>query len=259
MVMDIHPSAVVSPHAELESGVKVGPYCVVGDHVRIGRDTILESHVVIEGNTRIGERNRISPFASIGSPPQDVGYQGEDTRVNIGDDNIIREYTTINRATTKQEWTTVIGNHNYLMAYAHIAHDCVLGNEIIVSNVATLGGHITVNDHATVGALVAMQQFIRIGAYAFLGAKSGIDRDVPPFMVTAGPRAKLYGVNQRGLRRKGFSDEVISGLKSAYRIIWRENRRFSEGINQVRREIDPFPELEILLNFLNGSKRGVLR
>lgn len=257
--MEIHPSAVVNPRAELAAGVKIGPYCIIGDQVCIGKDTVIESHVAIEGKTEIGERNRIYPFVSIGSPPQDVGYRGEDTRLIIGDDNIIREYTTINRATTKQEWTTVIGHHNYLMAYAHIAHDCVLGNEIIVSNVATLGGHITINDHATVGALVAVHQFIRIGAYAFLGAKSGIDRDVPPFMVTAGPRAKLYGVNQRGLRRKGFSDEVINGLKSAYRIIWRENSRFSEGIDQVRREIDHFPELEILLTFLNGSKRGILR
>ena len=257
--MEIHPSAVVSPSAELAAGVKVGPYCMIGDQVCIGRDTVLESHVVIEGHTQIGERNRIYPFVSIGSPPQDVGYRGEDTRLIIGDDNIIREYSTINRATTKQEWETVIGNQNYLMAYAHIAHDCTLGNMIIVSNVATLGGHITVGDHAILGALIAVQQFVRIGAHAFLGAKSGIDRDVPPFMITAGPRAKLYGVNQKGLHRKGFSNEAIDGLKKAYRIIWRENQRFSEGINQVRREIKPFHELKILLNFFSGSKRGVLR
>lgn len=257
--MEIHPSAVVNPHAELAAGVKIGPYCTIGDQVCIGRDTIIESHVVIEGQTEIGERNRIYPFVSIGSPPQDVAYQGEDTRLIIGDDNIIREYTTINRATTKQEWETVIGNQNYIMAYAHIAHDCTLGNMIIMSNVATLGGHITVGDHAVLGALIAVQQFVRIGTHAFLGAKSGIDRDVPPFMITAGPRAKLYGVNQKGLHRKGFSNEAIDGLKKAYRIIWRDNQRFSEGINQARREIDLFPELEILLSFFNGSKRGVLR
>jgi len=257
--MEIHPSAVVSPHAELAPGVKIGPYCTIGDQVTIGRDTVLDSHVVIEGHTRIGERNKIYPFVSIGSPPQDVGYRGEDTRVIIGDDNIIREYTTINRATIKQEWQTVIGNENFFMAYAHVAHDCRLGNKIIISNVATLAGHITVGDHATLGALIAVQQFARIGAYAFLGAKSGIDRDVPPFMLTAGPRAKLYGVNQRGLRRVGFSRETIEGLKKAYRIIWRENKKFTEGINQVRREIKPFPELEMLLGFFDGSKRGVLR
>ena len=257
--MEIHPSAVVSPHAELAPGVKVGPYSIIGDHVTIGRDTVIGPHVVIEGHTQIGERNRIHSFTSIGSPPQDVGYRGEDTRLIIRDDNIIREYTTINRATTKQEWKTVIGNKNYIMAYAHIAHDCYLGNQIIMANVATLGGHITVGDHAILGALVAIHQFVRIGTYAFLGAKSGIDRDVPPFMLTAGPRARLYGINRKGLHRMGFSREAIDGLKKAYRIIWRNNKRFSEGISQVRQEIEIFPELEILLGFFNGTKRGILR
>jgi len=257
--MEIHPTAVVSSDAELDSGIQIGPYSIIGDHVAIGRDTVICPHVVVEGNTRIGERNRIFQFVSIGGPPQDIGYQGEDTRIIIGDDNIIREYTTINRATTKQDWETVLGDRNYVMAYAHIAHDCCLGDNIILSNAATLAGHTAIGDHAIVGALVAIQQFTRIGAYAFLGAKSGIDRDVPPFMITAGPRAKLYGVNQIGLRRIGFSREAIDGLKKAYRIIWRENRRFSEGIDQVRREIKSFPELEILLNFLKDSKRGILR
>ena len=156
-------------------------------------------------------------------------------------------------------WETVIGNHNYIMAYAHIAHDCYLGDRIIMSNVATLGGHITVGDHAILGAMVAVHQFTRIGAYAFLGAKSGVDRDVPPFMITAMPRAKLYGINQRGLRRLGFAPETIEGLKKAYRIIWRDNKTFSEGIKQVREEIESFPELEVLLGFLDGSKRGILR
>jgi UDP-N-acetylglucosamine acyltransferase len=257
--MEIHDAAVVSPQAKLGPGVHIGPFSVIGDRVTIGRDTHIGSHVVIEGNTRIGERNRIYPFVSIGSPPQDITYQGEDTRLIIGDDNLIREYTTINRATTKQNWETVIGSHNYIMAYAHIAHDCYLGDRIIMSNVATLGGHITVGDHAILGAMVAIHQFTRIGAYAFLGAKSGVDRDVPPFMITAMPRAKLYGINQRGLRRLGFSPQTIEGLKKAYRIIWRDNKTFSEGIKQVRDEIEPFPELEILLGFLDGSKRGILR
>ncbi len=257
--MEIHPSAVVSPKAELAPGVKIGPYSMIGDHVTIGRDAVIGPHVIIEGHTKIGEQNRVYPFVSIGSPPQDIEYQGEDTRLIIGDNNIIREYATINRATTKQEWETVIGNRNYIMAYAHIAHDCYLGDKIIISNVVTLGGHITIGDYAILGGLVAVHQFVRIGAYAFLGAKSGIDRDVPPFMITSGPRARLYGINRKGLRRFGFSQEAIDGLKQAYRIIWRDNKRFSEGINQVRREIRSFPELEMLLSFFNGSKRGVLR
>ena len=257
--MVIHSTAVVSPSAELGQGVEVRAYATIGPQVKIGRDTVVGEHVVIEGNTEIGERNRIYPFSSIGTPPQDIGYRGEDTRLLIGNDNVIREYVTINRATTKQEWKTVLGNQNYIMAYAHIAHDCYLGDRVIMSNVATLGGHITIGDHAILGGLVAVHQFVRIGAYAFLGAKSGVDRDVPPFMMTAGPRARLYGVNRKGLKRMGFSQETIDGLKKAFRIIWRENQRFSEGISQVRREIEPFPELEMLLDFFNGSKRGILR
>jgi UDP-N-acetylglucosamine acyltransferase len=257
--MVIHSAAVVSPSAELGQDVEIRAYATIGPQVKIGRDTVVGEHVVIEGNTEIGERNRIYPFSSIGTPPQDIGYRGEDTRLLIGNDNVIREYVTINRATTKQEWKTVLGSQNYIMAYAHIAHDCYLGDRVIMSNVATLGGHITIGDYAILGGLVAVHQFVRIGAYAFLGAKSGVDRDVPPFMMTAGPRARLYGVNRKGLKRMGFSQETIDGLKKAFRIIWRENQRFSEGISQVRREVEPFNELDMLLDFFNGSKRGILR
>jgi UDP-N-acetylglucosamine acyltransferase len=256
---EVHPAAVVSSRAELAEGVKIGPYSVIGDHVRIGRDTILESHVVIHGHTEIGEKNRIYPFVSIGSPPQDLGYKEEETRVVIGNGNLIKEFVTINRATTKQDWATIVGDDNYLMAYAHIAHDCRLGNKIIMSNVATLGGHTVIGDHAILGGLVAVHQFVRIGAFAFVGGKSGVDRDVPPFMIVAGERAKLYGLNRRGLARYGFSQEAIDGLKRAYRILWRENRSFVEGIRRVRQEIPSFPELEVLLSFFEGSKRGILR
>jgi UDP-N-acetylglucosamine acyltransferase len=188
-----------------------------------------------------------------------VGYREEETRLIIGDENVIREYVTINRATTKENWETVIGNRNYIMAYSHIAHDCILADHIIMSNVATLGGHIHIGDNAILGAMVAIHQFTRIGPYAFLGAKSGIDRDVPPFMMTAGPRAKLYGINRKGLHRIGLPQETIDGLKKAYAIIWRKNKRFSEGIAQVRNEVPSTPELELLLGFFEGSKRGILR
>jgi UDP-N-acetylglucosamine acyltransferase len=257
--MKIHPTAVVSPRAELAEGVQVGPYCVIHDQVKIGRDTVLASHVVIDRHTEIGERNQISPFVSIGSPPQDIGYHGEDTAVRIGDGNILREFVTVNRATTKQDRVTIIGNDNYLMAYAHVAHDCVLGNKIIMSNVATLGGHVSVGDYAILGGLAAVHQFVRIGAYAFLGGKTGVDRDAPPFMIVAGPRAKLYGINRKGLQRLGFSQEKLDGLKKAYSIIWRENVLFSEGVKKVRQELKPFAELDMLLDFLESSKRGVLR
>jgi UDP-N-acetylglucosamine acyltransferase len=257
--MDIHPTAVVGPKARLAEGVKIGPYCIIGDHVVIEQATTLLSHVVIEGHSRIGERNTIYPFVSIGSPPQDIGYRGEATRVVIGNDNLIREFTTVNRATNKQDWQTVVGDENYFMAYSHVAHDCVLGSRIIMGNGATLGGHVTVGDRAIFGGLVAVHQFVRIGAYAFLGGKAGIDRDVPPFMIVAGERAKLYGVNQRGLARLGWSKEKIAELKKAYRILWRGNRPFDEGIRRVREEIPSFPELEMLLSFLVKSKRGILR
>jgi UDP-N-acetylglucosamine acyltransferase len=255
----VHPSAVVSPHAELADGVAVGPYSTVGDHVVIGRDTAIGAHVVIEGHTWIGERNRIYPFSCIGTPPQDVSYRDEDTRLIMGNDNTVREYVTINRATTKEEWETVIGSNNYLMAYAHVAHDCRLSDHVILTNGATLGGHTHIGEYAILGAFLAVQQFVRIGAHTYLGAKSGIDRDVPPFMITAGPRAKLYGINQKGLIRRGFSQETINILKKAYSIIWRENRSFRNGIDQVKRDLQIIPEVETLLHFLVNSKRGILR
>jgi UDP-N-acetylglucosamine acyltransferase len=257
--MGIHPTAVVSPAAEISEDAEVGPYSVIGAHVSVGSGTIIGSHVVIEGHTCVGERNRIFPFVTLGTPPQDIGYRGEDTRLLIGNDNMIREYATIHRATTKQEWVTRVGDGNYLMAYSHVAHDCVLGNHVILANAATLGGHIHIGDYANLGGLVAVHQFVRIGAYAFVGGKSGVDRDVPPFMITAGERAKLYGVNRRGLRRHGLPQATIDGLKKAFQIIWRDHQPFPEAVRQARKEIPPSPQLEMLLSFLETSKRGILR
>jgi len=259
MGVEIHPSAIVSPRAKIAEGVKVGPFSTIGENVTIGRDTIIGSHVVIDGHTVLGERNKIFPFVSLGLPPQDVNYRGEDTRLIIGDENIIREFVTINRATTKEHKVTMVGNENYLMAYAHIAHDCTLGNLIIMSNAATLGGHIEIGDHAIIGGLVAIHQFVRIGAYAFIGGKSAIVKDIPPFMMAAGDRAKLFGLNQIGLRREGLSQEKIQNLKRAYQIIWRDHHLLKEAMEVVRREIPPFGELDQLLDFLNSSERGVVR
>jgi UDP-N-acetylglucosamine acyltransferase len=258
--MEIHSTAIVSPKARLAAGVKIGPYSIIGDHVEIGRETIIGPHVTIDGHTEIGERNKIYQFASIGFPPQDIGYKGEDTRVRIGNDNIIREYVSINRATTKEDWETVVGDNNYLMAYAHVGHDCRLGSGIIMANVATLGGHANLGDYVNIGGVTAVHQFVRIGSYAFIGGESAVVQDIPPFMLAAGAeRAKLYGPNQKGLKRQGFSRETIDGLKKAYKIIWRGNKRLSEGINRAREEIEPFPELEMLLEFISESKRGVTR
>lgn len=257
--MEIHPTAFISPQAELASGVQIGPYSIIGDHVSIGNDTVIGSHVVIEGHTKIGERNRIHPFVLIGSQPQDIGYKGEDTRVIIGDDNIIREYATINRASTKHEWVTKVGHKNFIMAYSHVAHDCELGDGIIMANVATLAGHTTVGDYANLGGIVAVHQFVRIGAYAFIGGQSAVGQDVPPFIMASGNRAKPYGINQKGLQRFGFKREVIEGLKKAYKILWRETKILNEGLKKVREDIAPSPELDMFLDFITDSKRGIIR
>jgi len=259
MGADIHPNAVVSPKAKIADGVCIGPFSIIGEKVEIGRNTVIDSHVVIDGNTVIGERNRIYPFVSLGLPPQDVGYKGEDTRLVIGDENVIREFVTVNRATTKQDWITKIGNNNYLMAYAHIAHDCTLGDSIIMSNAATLGGHIEIGDKAIIGGLVAIHQFVRVGVYAFIGGMSATVKDIPPFMMASGIRARLYGLNVRGLKREGFPRERIDDLKRAYQIIWRDHHLMGEALQRVREEIAPFEELDLLLDFLASSKRGVVR
>jgi len=259
MGADIHPSAVVSPKAKIADGVCIGPFCVIGEKVEIGSGTVLDSHVVIDGDTVIGARNRVYPYVSLGLPPQDVAYKGETTRLVIGDDNVIREFVTVNRATTKQNKVTKIGSNNYLMAYAHVAHDCTLGDSIIMSNAATLGGHIEIGDKAIIGGLVAIHQFVRVGAYAFIGGMSATVKDIPPFMMASGNRAKLYGLNVRGLRREGFPKERIAGLKRAYHIIWRDHQIMKEAVQIVRDEIAPFDELNMLLDFLATSKRGVVR
>jgi UDP-N-acetylglucosamine acyltransferase len=259
MGANIHPNAVVSPKAKIADGVSIGPFSVIGEKVEIGKDTVIDSHVVIDGCTVIGERNRIYPYVSLGLPPQDIGYSGEDTRLLIGDENVIREFVTVNRATTKQDWVTTIGNNNYLMAYAHVAHDCTLGDSIIMSNAATLGGHIEIGDKAIIGGLVAIHQFVRVGAYAFIGGMTATVKDIPPFMMASGIRAKLYGLNMTGLKREGFSKEQIDGLKKAYQIIWRDHHLMDEALQRVREEIAPFEELDILLDFLTSSKRGVVK
>jgi UDP-N-acetylglucosamine acyltransferase len=257
--MGIHSTAIVSPKAEIADDADIGPYATIGPHVVIGRETRIGSHTVIEGRTVVGARNLIGPFAVLGTAPQDIGYRGEDTRLIIGNDNTIREYVTIHRATAKQEWQTLVGDRNYLMAYAHVAHDCVLGNDVIMTNVCNLGGHIRIDDYAILGGITAVHQFVRIGTHSFMGGATGIAHDLPPYMMTSGWHGRLYGVNQKGLTRRGFPQQTIDRLKRAYRIIWRENTRLSEGIRQAESEMEPFAELEVLLEFIRSSKRGILR
>lgn len=257
--MNIHPTAVVHPKARIAEGVEIGPYSVIGENVSIGRETKIASHVLIEGWTTIGERNQLHSFSCIGTQPQDVGYNNEETYLIVGNDNVIREFATVHRATTKADRKTEIGNKNYLMAYSHVAHDCKLGNSIIMANSAGLAGHITIGDYAILGGIVGVHQYVRIGAYAMIGGQSAIVQDIPPYVSAAGNRAQLYGLNTIGLKRKGFSDAVINDLKKAYKIIFRSGMTIEEAIKKV---IDEFPdckEVNYFVDFMRHSKRGVTR
>jgi UDP-N-acetylglucosamine acyltransferase len=259
-LIDIHPTAVVSPKAELADGVTVEPYSIIGPNVTIGSGTVVGPHVVIDGWTTIGANNRIFPFVSIGAPPQDLSYKGEETRVVIGDGNILRENVSIHRGTARGKGVTRVGDHCFLMAYSHVAHDCVVGSHVIMANAATLGGHCEVGDHVSLGGMVAIHQFVRIGPYAFLGGMSGLRLDMPPYMIGSGAPAKLYGPNLVGLRRSGFSRDTIQALKRSYKILCRTDLPLKEAIDKVREEVELLPEVELLVTFMiEGSKRGVTR
>jgi len=257
--VNIHPTAIVHPGAKIAQGVQIGAYSVVGEHVSVGKDTRIASHVLIEGWTTIGERNQVFSFSCIGTPPQDIGYRNEETYLIIGNDNVIRESATIHRATTKEDRVTQIGNSNFLMAYSHVAHDCKLGNHIIMANSVGLGGHITVGDYAILGGIVAVHQFVRIGAYAIIGGQSAVPQDIPPYVSASGNRAKLYGLNLVGLKRRGFSDETISNLKKAYKIIFRSGLILEDALSKVKAELSGSPEAMSFMEFMKNSKRGITR
>ncbi len=255
----IHPTAIVSPLAELASDVTVGPYSVIGELVRIGSGTVIGPHVVIKGRTTIGSGNRILQFASVGEDPQDKKYAGEDTRLEIGDRNLIREYCTINRGTAQDEGVTRVGNDNWLMSYTHIAHDCRIGDHVIMSNNATLAGHVHVGDHAILSGFAAIHQFCRIGAHSFVGGLAGITRDVLPYMLVAGQPPEPHGINQEGLKRRGFTPEQIRHLKDAYRILYRSNLKLAEAREQLATLAAHQPEVAVLVAFIDGSERSILR
>ena len=257
--MSIHQTAVVHSKSRIAEGVEIGPYSVIGEHVTIGKDTQIAPHVLIEGWTTIGERNKIHSFSSIGTPPQDVGYKNEETYLIIGNDNVIRECATVHRATTKADRKTEIGHRNYLMAYSHVAHDCKLGNNIIMANSAGLAGHITIEDFAILGGIVGVHQHVRIGAYAMIGGQSAIVQDIPPYVSAAGNRAQLYGLNTIGLKRKGFSDDTIASLKKAYKTIFRSGLTLDDAFQKVMDEFSDVKEVKYFVDFMRHSKRGVTR
>jgi len=257
--VSIHQTAVVHSKSRIAEGVEIGPYSVIGEHVTIGKDTQIAPHVLIEGWTTIGERNKIHSFSSIGTPPQDVGYKNEETYLIIGNDNVIRECATVHRATTKADRKTEIGHRNYLMAYSHVAHDCKLGNNIIMANSAGLAGHITIEDFAILGGIVGVHQHVRIGAYAMIGGQSAIVQDIPPYVSAAGNRAQLYGLNTIGLKRKGFSDDTIASLKKAYKTIFRSGLTLDDAFQKVMDEFSDVKEVKYFVDFMRHSKRGVTR
>lgn len=255
----IHPTAIVSPEAEIPSSVTVGPYSIINNHVRIGENTVIGPQVVIDPYTEIGSNCKIFQFASVGAIPQSLKFQGEETWARIGDNCVIRECVTINRGTKDGGGITQIGNNCLLMAYAHVAHDCIIGNQVIMANNATLAGHVTIEDYASVGGLVAIHQFVRVGKYAFLGGKAAVVKDIPPYVIASGDRARLHGLNQVGLKRRGFSQDTLKELKKTYRLIFRFGLTLNEAIERVGAEVEQIPEVIAFINFIKASERGITR
>jgi len=259
--VSIHATALVAPGAVLGEGVCVGPYTIIGPSVRIGEQTNIGPHCVIEGDTRIGRDNRISGQSSIGSAPQDLKYRGEPTWLEIGDDNTIREFVTINRGTVGGRGKTRIGSHNLLMTGVHVAHDCLVGDHVIMANAATLAGHVDIADFSTVGAFTGVHQFCRIGLHAFIGGYSVITRDALPFVKTVGDRndAKTYDINSIGLERRGFTRERIDALKKAYRILVRKGIKVKQAVELVRVQGLETDDVAVLISFIETSERGFIR
>ncbi len=256
----IDPRAVVDASAQLAPDVTVGPFSVIGAEVEIAAGTWIGPHVVIQGPTRIGCDNRIYQFSSLGEVPQDKKYGGEPTRLEIGDRNTIREFVTINRGTMQDAGLTRLGDDNWIMAYVHIAHDCVIGNRTIFANGASLAGHVHIEDDVVLGGFALIYQFTRLGMHSFCGFACGVNHDVPPYVTVAGYRAEPHGINTEGLRRRGFADEEIQAIRRAYKAIYRANLRLEEAIEKVREITVEYPRLQILADFLAApSRNGIVR
>lgn len=253
---NIHPSSVISKGAVIGNNVKIGPFCYIGPDVIIGDNCILDSSVRIEGVTKIGKDNRFHHSAVIGSPCQDLKYKGEPTGLKIGNNNIFREFVTVNCATDSREDTT-IGNNCFLMAYCHIAHNCHLGNNVIMSNVATLAGHITIEDFVTVGGLAAVHQFVKIGKFAFVGGLAGVKKDIPPYVRGEGMPFKPAGLNGIGLRRRGFTEETIEEIREIYKLFYNSNLNVTQALEKAEQLDDLTPEQRYFVNFIHNSGRGI--
>lgn len=255
----IHPTAIVHSGAEIGANVAIGPYSLIGDKVTLHDEVEVASHVVIEGPCVIGRGTQILPFASIGQAPQDLKYRGEETRLEIGERNTIREYVTMNRGTVGGGWITSVGSDNLFMAQSHVAHDCHVGSFNVFANVASLAGHVTVEDHVTLGAYVGVHQFCRVGSYAFIGGFSKIVKDALPYARTDGTEARCFGANSIGLRRKGFSNEAIRRIQQSFRLLLSAGLNTSQALEQIRAEMGGEPEIDYLIGFIEKSERGVTK
>lgn len=255
----IHASAIIDPSAVIAPGVTIGPYSVIGANVEIGEKSVIGPHVVIQGPTYIGKENHIFQFSSIGEIPQDKKFDGEDSKLVIGDRNMIREFCTINRGTMADQGATTIGNDNWIMAYVHIAHDCVVKNNTIFSNGASIAGHVTVDDYAVLGGFTLVHQFCHIGAHSFCGMGSALNKDLPPYMMAAGNLAKAFGLNKEGLRRRDFSEEIIQALHQAYKALIVSKNSRVEQIEKIKDLIEKHKEVEEFVEFVENSSRGIVR
>jgi UDP-N-acetylglucosamine acyltransferase len=259
MSVFIHPSAVVSPRAEVGEGSYVGPYCTVGDEVRLGLRVRLESHVVVDGRTEVGDETHVFPFASIGLEPQDLKYRGEPAETRIGKRNRIREFVTVHRGTEGGGMLTAVGDDCLVMAQAHVAHDCIVGSRVIMANAATLAGHVTVEDGANVGAYSGVHQFCRVGREAYVGGYSVVVKDALPFALTVGNHAKCYGLNTVGMKRRGYPQETTEALHHAFRILLNSKLNTTQALGRIREELRGSEEVEYLLRFIETSRRGVVK
>jgi len=255
----IHSTAIIDGSASIARDVEIGPYSIIGADVAIDSGTWIGPHVVINGPTHIGKNNKIFQFASIGEMPQDKKYNGEPTRLEIGDGNVIREYVTINRGTAQDTGLTKVGNNNWIMAYVHIAHDCMLGNNIVMANATSLAGHVTIEDHVITGGYSLIYQFCSLGAYCFTGFGAHVNKDIPPYVTVAGQMAKPFGINAEGLRRNNFSSESVSAIKKAYKLLYRSNMMLSEASEKIAEMSQETPELAPMLDFIAKSQRGIIR
>jgi UDP-N-acetylglucosamine acyltransferase len=255
----IHSTAIIHPTAQLATGVSVGPFSIIGEHVRIGTGTQVGSHVVIERWTEIGCDNQIYQFASVGAGPQDLKYKGEETWLVIGDRNRIREFATLHRGTVDGGGRTLVGSDNLFMAYSHIAHDCRVHNRVVMANAATLAGHVEVEDNAILGGLVAVHQFCRVGCHTMISGGAMIAQDIPPYTIAQGDRAKTIGINLVGLKRRGFSEETLRGIKNAYRLMFRSGLHLEDALARIENEYGTIPEVQHFVAFIKGSQRGVAR